>query len=197
MNDRVRTMVYSNLARSVSSHKKAEKSAECGVDLFLDGSFAAKRLLPDLSFELSYLELGGSPSSASDMVHGHDRCCSRRHRCHSSSTGLRLLRSLSLSWLPSFKKVPISRDSWYDHSHSRQNRPSNSHSQFYTQDKRLVLSLHANRQVVGTLRGFDAFGNVVLQDASEQDRFVGQVVIRGNAIVQMEGLERTPAASES
>jgi small nuclear ribonucleoprotein G len=58
-------------------------------------------------------------------------------------------------------------------------------------DKRLRLSLNANRKVIGTLRGYDAFLNVVLEDVeSETGQYLGQVVIRGNSIVQLEGLER-------
>lgn len=44
---------------------------------------------------------------------------------------------------------------------------------------------------MGTLRGYDAFLNVVLEDVEQQEgQFLGQVVIRGNSIVQFEGLER-------
>jgi small nuclear ribonucleoprotein G len=58
-------------------------------------------------------------------------------------------------------------------------------------DKRLKLSLNANRKIIGTLRGYDAFLNVVLEDAeSETGQYLGQIVIRGNSIVQLEGLER-------
>mmetsp|Transcript_11103 Transcript_11103/g.19564 ORF Transcript_11103/g.19564 Transcript_11103/m.19564 type:complete len:92 (+) Transcript_11103:237-512(+) len=58
-------------------------------------------------------------------------------------------------------------------------------------DKRLKLSLNGNRKVVGTLRGYDAFLNVVLEDVeSDGGAFLGQVVIRGNSIVQFEALER-------
>lgn len=59
------------------------------------------------------------------------------------------------------------------------------------QDKRLKVSLNSNRTVVGTLRGYDAFLNVVLEDVEQQEgQFLGQVVVRGNSIVQLEGLER-------
>lgn len=62
-------------------------------------------------------------------------------------------------------------------------------------DKRLRLTLNGNRKVVGRLRGFDAFLNVVLEEAvdektTENDGFIGQIVIRGNSIVQFETLER-------
>lgn len=60
-----------------------------------------------------------------------------------------------------------------------------------TQDKRLKLLLNGNRKLVGILRGYDAFLNVVLEDAeSDGGAYVGQVVIRGNSIVQFEALER-------
>ena len=60
------------------------------------------------------------------------------------------------------------------------------------QDKRLKLSLNGNRKLIGTLRGYDAFLNVVLEDAEQAEggAFLGQVVIRGNSIIQFEALER-------
>jgi small nuclear ribonucleoprotein G len=59
------------------------------------------------------------------------------------------------------------------------------------QDKRLKLLLNGKRKLVGTLRGYDAFLNVVLEDAeSDGGVYLGQVVIRGNSIVQFEALER-------
>ena len=63
---------------------------------------------------------------------------------------------------------------------------------FSIQDKRLRLTINGNRKIVGTLRGFDAFLNVVLEEAlNESDNgFIGQIVIRGNSIVQFETLER-------
>ena len=62
----------------------------------------------------------------------------------------------------------------------------------FFQDKRLRLTINGNRKIVGTLRGFDAFLNVVLEEAlNESDNgFIGQIVIRGNSIVQFETLER-------
>ena len=62
------------------------------------------------------------------------------------------------------------------------------------QDKKLRLSLNGNRKVVGTLRGYDAFLNVVLEDAVDEKSDggnVGTVVIRGNSIIQFETLQRT------
>ena len=59
------------------------------------------------------------------------------------------------------------------------------------------MSLNGNRTVVGTLRGYDAFLNVVLEEVEQQEgQFLGQVVIRGNSIVQFEGLERVAGGQE-
>jgi Small nuclear ribonucleoprotein (snRNP) homolog len=66
------------------------------------------------------------------------------------------------------------------------------------------LTLNGNRKVVGTLRGFDAFLNVVLEEAvdekpiaanggQDQQVYIGQIVIRGNSISQFETLERVKA----
>ncbi|BFZ55972.1 Core Sm protein Sm G, spliceosomal U1, U2, U4, and U5 snRNPs component [Savitreella phatthalungensis] len=64
-------------------------------------------------------------------------------------------------------------------------------------DKELLLQLNGKRRVVGTLRGYDVFLNLVLDNAYEQKgddaaqrESIGQVVIRGNSIVMMEALER-------
>jgi len=59
-------------------------------------------------------------------------------------------------------------------------------------EKRVSLKLNANRKVVGVLRGFDQFMNIVLEDAEEQgdERIkIGMVVIRGSSIQQMECLD--------
>ena len=66
-----------------------------------------------------------------------------------------------------------------------------------TQDKRLKVSLNGNRKVVGTLRGYDAFLNVVLEEVEsvETGQYLGQIVIRGNSIVQFEGIDRVAAAA--
>ncbi|KAL3817141.1 hypothetical protein ACHAXA_009042 [Cyclostephanos tholiformis] len=73
-------------------------------------------------------------------------------------------------------------------------------------DKRLKLSLNGNRRVIGTLRGYDAFLNVVLENAIDESTGAdlcgggvggeggvgggGEIVIRGNSIVQFESIER-------
>ena len=60
------------------------------------------------------------------------------------------------------------------------------------QDKRLTLALNGNRKVVGTLRGYDAFLNVVLEDSEkgEGGENMGTIVVRGNSIIQLETVER-------
>ncbi|CAM0138474.1 hypothetical protein VKS41_007088 [Umbelopsis sp. WA50703] len=62
-------------------------------------------------------------------------------------------------------------------------------------EKRLSLQLNGSRKVVGILRGYDPFMNVVLDDTVEEvsageKHNIGMVVIRGNSIVSMEALER-------
>lgn len=62
-------------------------------------------------------------------------------------------------------------------------------------DKRLALKLNGNRKVVGVLRGFDPYMNIVLDQSVEEvsaneKNEIGMVVIRGNSVVMMEPLER-------
>lgn len=57
------------------------------------------------------------------------------------------------------------------------------------------MTLNGNRKIVGTLRGFDPFLNVVLEEAVDEgctdgNGFIGEIVIRGNSIAQFETLER-------
>jgi small nuclear ribonucleoprotein G len=61
------------------------------------------------------------------------------------------------------------------------------------------VSINGKRTMIGTLRGYDAFLNVVLENAEEGDsgQYVGQVVIRGNSIVQFEGIDRVALAEET
>eukprot|EP00588_Corethron_pennatum_P011774 CAMPEP_0194264846 /NCGR_PEP_ID=MMETSP0169-20130528/200_1 /TAXON_ID=218684 /ORGANISM="Corethron pennatum, Strain L29A3" /LENGTH=97 /DNA_ID=CAMNT_0039005143 /DNA_START=92 /DNA_END=385 /DNA_ORIENTATION=- len=78
-------------------------------------------------------------------------------------------------------------------------------------EKRLRLKLNGPRCVVGTLRGYDGFMNIVLEDAvvDEDGRSgpalgpgaerIGTIVIRGSSVVQFESLARVsaePAATE-
>ncbi|KVI03553.1 Like-Sm (LSM) domain-containing protein [Cynara cardunculus var. scolymus] len=55
------------------------------------------------------------------------------------------------------------------------------------------VKLNANRTVVGTLRGFDQFMNLVIDNTvevnGEEKNDIGMVVIRGNSVVTVEALE--------
>lgn len=66
-------------------------------------------------------------------------------------------------------------------------------------DKQLHITLNAKRTVSGTLRGYDAFMNIVLDEAVEvlpasqslpqgARQPLGMVVLRGNCIVSMQVL---------
>lgn len=62
-------------------------------------------------------------------------------------------------------------------------------------DKRLLLQLNNNRKVTGTLKGFDPFMNLVIEDCveerSQEERIpLGTTMIRGNSIEMVEALER-------
>ena len=62
-------------------------------------------------------------------------------------------------------------------------------------EKRLELKLNAGRVVTGTLRGYDQFMNVVLDQAQEvksptEKHEIGMIVIRGNSIVMWECLDK-------
>eukprot|EP00325_Prymnesiales_sp_UTEX-LB-985_P008185 CAMPEP_0174711040 /NCGR_PEP_ID=MMETSP1094-20130205/12485_1 /TAXON_ID=156173 /ORGANISM="Chrysochromulina brevifilum, Strain UTEX LB 985" /LENGTH=78 /DNA_ID=CAMNT_0015909925 /DNA_START=99 /DNA_END=335 /DNA_ORIENTATION=+ len=62
-------------------------------------------------------------------------------------------------------------------------------------DKRLAIKLNGNRTINGTLRGFDQFMNLVLDETVEQvsaaeQNNIGMVVIRGNSIITIEALEK-------
>ncbi|KAG6538440.1 probable small nuclear ribonucleoprotein G [Zingiber officinale] len=60
-------------------------------------------------------------------------------------------------------------------------------------DKKLQIKLNANCVVVGTLRGFDQFMNLVIENTVEMNgnekNDIGMVVIRGNSVVMIEALE--------
>ncbi|KAH7100654.1 like-Sm ribonucleoprotein [Auriculariales sp. MPI-PUGE-AT-0066] len=63
-------------------------------------------------------------------------------------------------------------------------------------DKKLFVQVQGGRKVSGTLRGFDIFLNVVLDDAQDettpaQKSPLGTIVIRGNSVMSMETLEAT------
>ncbi|KAK2745026.1 Serine/threonine-protein kinase smg1 [Onygenales sp. PD_40] len=62
-------------------------------------------------------------------------------------------------------------------------------------EKRLFVQLNGNRKVIGILRGYDVFMNIVLDEAVEEKTGgekvrLGMVVIRGNSVVMLEALER-------
>ncbi|GFS63211.1 small nuclear ribonucleoprotein G [Trichonephila clavipes] len=62
-------------------------------------------------------------------------------------------------------------------------------------DKKLHLKLNGGRHVMGILRGFDPFMNLVMDEAVEQLKEgktnpIGMIVIRGNSIVLLEAMER-------
>lgn len=59
----------------------------------------------------------------------------------------------------------------------------------------VAVGLNANRKIEGTLRGYDQFMNVVLDDCVEVQsdggrRSIGMTVIRGNSILTMETLPK-------
>ena len=59
-------------------------------------------------------------------------------------------------------------------------------------DKQLSVHISGNKEVLGTLRGFDHFCNIVLDntvEAGNQDIDLGMVVIRGNTIVNMQVMD--------
>ncbi|KAK1443872.1 hypothetical protein BgAZ_207480 [Babesia gibsoni] len=61
-------------------------------------------------------------------------------------------------------------------------------------EKRLDVQLNGSRHVVGVLRGYDTFMNIVLENALEisgDDQLrLGTIVIRGNSIVYWECLDK-------
>ena len=64
-------------------------------------------------------------------------------------------------------------------------------------DKKLRLKLNGNRGVVGVLRGFDQFLNLVLDECVNDggdEELLGMVVVRGNSVTAMEALEHIPPA---
>ena len=60
-------------------------------------------------------------------------------------------------------------------------------------DKKLQIKLNANRVVIGTLRGFDQFMNLVVDNTVEvngdERNDIGMVVLRGKSVVMIEALE--------
>ncbi|EPQ26517.1 uncharacterized protein PFL1_05839 [Pseudozyma flocculosa PF-1] len=69
-------------------------------------------------------------------------------------------------------------------------------------DKRVAVNIQGGRKINGTLRGFDMFLNLVVDDAVEQvhpdsgnvnawqdGESCGTVVVRGNSVTSLEALE--------
>ncbi|XP_011498223.1 PREDICTED: probable small nuclear ribonucleoprotein G [Ceratosolen solmsi marchali] len=62
-------------------------------------------------------------------------------------------------------------------------------------DKKLSLKLNGGRLVMGILRGFDPFMNMVIDESIEECKDgtknnIGMVVIRGNSVIMLEALDR-------
>ena len=62
-------------------------------------------------------------------------------------------------------------------------------------DKHLSIKLNGNRRTTGILRGFDQYMNLVVEDCVEEvsateRNNLGMTVIRGNAVVMLEALEK-------
>ncbi|CAN6674479.1 small nuclear ribonucleoprotein G [Trichomonascus vanleenenianus] len=62
-------------------------------------------------------------------------------------------------------------------------------------DKRLLVELNGSRKIIGVLRGYDTYMNIVLDEAVEEQANgnkiqVGMAVIRGNSVVMVEALEK-------
>ena len=62
-------------------------------------------------------------------------------------------------------------------------------------DKRLDIRMNANRRIVGVLRGYDQFMNLVLEDVEEisqkEEKIpLGTIMMRGNSIVLWECLDK-------
>lgn len=58
-------------------------------------------------------------------------------------------------------------------------------------DKRVLIQLNGSRKVMGLLRGYDVYLNIVLDEALEEKPNgekvrIGMVVIRGNSVVMLE-----------
>ena len=63
-------------------------------------------------------------------------------------------------------------------------------------NKLLDIKLNANRRIVGILKGFDQFMNLVMEDCKEisniDKKNIGTVMIRGNSIVMWECIDKVP-----
>lgn len=57
-------------------------------------------------------------------------------------------------------------------------------------DKYVSVRLNGARVVTGVVRGFDPFMNLVLDEANDGKQQIGMVVLRGNAVMAIEALDR-------
>jgi small nuclear ribonucleoprotein G len=61
-------------------------------------------------------------------------------------------------------------------------------------DKRLDIRMNASRRIVGVLRGYDQFMNLVMEDVEEITKEekvpIGTIMIRGNSVVLWECLDK-------
>lgn len=64
-------------------------------------------------------------------------------------------------------------------------------------NKRFRVTLNGNRTIIGVLRGFDAFMNIVLDECIDESPLriqrkdiQGLMIIRGNSIISMEPLDK-------
>ncbi|ELP95234.1 small nuclear ribonucleoprotein G, putative [Entamoeba invadens IP1] len=63
-------------------------------------------------------------------------------------------------------------------------------------EKRIYVKIHCNRAIIGVLRGFDEYLNLVLDDAFDashpenpQKIQLGQILIRGNSVLSLETVD--------
>jgi small nuclear ribonucleoprotein G len=93
---------------------------------------------------------------------------------------------------PELKKVTHTLP--YHSIYTNPSQDTNTSNQQYL-DKRVEVQLNGSRKVMGTLRGYDVFLNIVLDEATEskpnnEKVRLGMCVIRGNAVVMLEALDR-------
>ena len=76
--------------------------------------------------------------------------------------------------------------------HCRGSRTRPSPADTFSPRLACAVKLNGNRKVTGTLRGFDQFLNIVLDESVDgaTKESMGMVVIRGNSILLLEPLER-------
>lgn len=62
-------------------------------------------------------------------------------------------------------------------------------------EKRLMVTLNARRKIVGQLRGYDMFMNLVIDNAMEvlkedKQRKLGTIIVRGNSVLSWECIDK-------